>query len=152
MAIANLPLIHALRETADRLESGAAYNWAHFGRCNCGHLAQTLTRLDAAEIHRRARRELIEWSEIPEDYCGSTGYHLDHVIDTLLEIGLTRDDVRHLEDLSDRAVLERLPGGFRWLERNSRENAVAYMRAWADLLEDAVASAPGEVTRQAVAI
>jgi glycine/D-amino acid oxidase-like deaminating enzyme len=152
MAIANLPLIHALRETADRLESGAAYNWAHFGRCNCGHLAQTLTRLDAAEIHRRARRELIEWSEIPEDYCGSTGYHLDHVIDTLLEIGLNRDDVRHLEDLSDRAVLERLPGGFRWLERNSRENAVAYMRAWADLLEDAVASAPGEVTRQAVAI
>jgi glycine/D-amino acid oxidase-like deaminating enzyme len=141
-----------LRETADRLESGAAYNWAHFGRCNCGHLAQTLTRLDAAEIHRRARRELIEWSEIPEDYCGSTGYHLDHVIDTLLEIGLNRDDVRHLEDLSDRAVLERLPGGFRWLERNSRENAVAYMRAWADLLEDAVASAPGEVTRQAVAI
>ena len=152
MAIANLPLIQALRETADRLDSGAAYNWAHFGRCNCGHLAQTLTRLDAAEIHRRARRELIEWSEIPEDYCAATGYHLDHVIDTLLEIGLNRDDVRHLEDLSDRAILERLPGGFRWLERNSRENAVAYMRAWADLLEDSVASASGAVTRLAVAV
>lgn len=142
MATPNRPLILALRETADRLAGGAAYNWSHFGRCNCGHLAQTLTRLDAAEIHRRARRELVEWSELPEDHCPGTGYPLDHVVDTLLELGLTRDDLRHLEDLSDTAVLARLPGGFRWLERNRADNAVLYLRAWADLLEEQL---PAEV-------
>ena len=51
MPIPSLALVTVLRETADRLESGDAYQWAHFGRCNCGHLVQTVTRLSPAEIH-----------------------------------------------------------------------------------------------------
>ena len=43
MARPSRRLIDALRATARRLEDGARYEWGHMGRCNCGHLAQTLT-------------------------------------------------------------------------------------------------------------
>jgi hypothetical protein len=33
-------------------------------------------------------------------------------------------------------VLKHLPGGFRWLKRNKREDAIAYFEAFADLLEE----------------
>lgn len=134
MAVPSEALVVVLRETADRLVAGADYQWSHFGRCNCGHLVQTVTRLSPAEIHRQTAGELLEWSEIPDDYCAGTGLRLEYVLDRLLELGLDRDDLRHLEDLSDRAVLEALPGGFRWLARNRREDAVDYLRAWAGVL------------------
>jgi hypothetical protein len=50
MAKSNPELINALRETADRLEQGAHYEWGHMGRCNCGHLVQTLTWMSDYEI------------------------------------------------------------------------------------------------------
>ena len=34
MAKSNPELICALRETAERLEGGAQYEWGHMGRCN----------------------------------------------------------------------------------------------------------------------
>lgn len=134
MAIPSEALVVVLHETADRLAAGADYQWSHFGRCNCGHLVQTVTRLSSAEIHRQTAGEILEWSEIPDDYCAGTGLRLEYVLDRLRELGLDRDDLRHLEDLSDRAVLETLPGGFRWLARNRREDAVDYLRAWAAVL------------------
>ncbi|HEV3211740.1 MAG TPA: hypothetical protein VGY91_15900 [Chthoniobacterales bacterium] len=124
-----------LRETADRIETGAEYQWSHFGKCNCGHLAQTATRFTAVQIHRSAFCRLAEWSEIPEDFCPQTGALLDRVVDALFELGLNATDLRNLEDLSDGEVLRNLPGGFRYLERNQRQDAVAYMRSWANLLE-----------------
>ena len=127
-------LVSILRETADRLEGGADYRWSHFGRCNCGHLVQTVTRLSPAEIHAASAGELLEWSEIPEDYCAGTGLRLEYVLDRLRELGLDRADMRHLEDLSDPAVLAALPGGHRWLERNNREDVVVYFRTLADVL------------------
>lgn len=53
-----------------------------------------------------------------------------------MEIGLTPTDIHHLEYLSDKSVLKNLPGGFRWLRRNRREDAVAYFEAFADSLEN----------------
>jgi hypothetical protein len=138
MAISSRALVNVLRETADRLEGGAEYQWSHFGRCNCGHLVQTVTRLSPAEIHAASVRELSEWSEIPEDYCAGTGLKLEYVLDRLRELGLDRADLRHLEDLSDPRVLAALPGGHRWLERNRREDAVAYFRAFSAVLEAAL--------------
>ncbi len=135
MAIPSRALVNVLRETADRLAGGAEYQWAHFGRCNCGHLVQTVTRMTPAEIHAASSCELLEWSEIPEDYCAGTGLKLEYVLDRLRELGLDRADLRHLEDLSDPCVLAALPGGHRWLERNRREDAVAYFRALAAVLE-----------------
>lgn len=52
-------LIAILRATANRVESGAEYRWAHMGSCNCGHLAQALTNSSRAEIHRRAQQQNI---------------------------------------------------------------------------------------------
>ncbi len=135
MATPNLALVQILRETADRIEGGAEYQWSHFGKCNCGHLAQTATRLTAVQIHRGAFCRLAEWSEIPDDFCPQTGALLDRVVDALFELGLNATDLRNLEDLTDGEVLRNLPGGFRYLERNQRQDAVAYMRSWANLLE-----------------
>lgn len=134
MAVPSLALATVLRETADRLAASPHYQWAHFGHCNCGHLAQTVTRLSAAEIHRRAFVELTEWSEIPDDYCSSTGLRLDFILDRFRELGLDRTDLRHLEDLSDLAVLRALPGGFRYLRRNDRADAALYLRTWAAMI------------------
>ena len=134
MATPSHALIAMLRATADRLAAGADYQWSHFGRCNCGQLVQTITRLTPAEIHAASAGELLEWSEIPADYCAGTGLRLEYVLDRLREFGLDRDDLRHLEDLSAPDVLHALPGGHRWLERNRADYAVLYLRTWAMVL------------------
>jgi hypothetical protein len=135
MPLPSRALVNILRETADRLAAGADYQWSHFGRCNCGHLVQTVTRLSPAEIHACSAPELLEWSEIPDDYCAGTGLRLEYVLDRLRELGLDRGDLRHLEDLSDPCVLAALPGGHRYLQRNRRDDAIAYFRALAQVLE-----------------
>lgn len=132
-------LVEALRSTALRLEQGAPYQWGHWGQCNCGHLAQTVTRKSAAQIHSSAMQRhaaaTTEWSEHAFDYCPGSGADVDDVLDALLTMGLSRADVGHLEYLDDPAVLRRL--GVTHLERNCRGDAVRYMRAWADTLEAA---------------
>jgi hypothetical protein len=135
MAIPSFALVQILRESAERLAGGAEYQWSHFGKCNCGHLAQTATRLSAAEIHRTAHRKLGEWSEIPDDFCLQTGVLIDRVIDTLFELGLTNADLRHLEDLTGPEVVANLPERGRYLQRNQRADVVLYLQAWADGLE-----------------
>jgi len=135
MAKASVDLVVALRGTAARLEAGAAYQWGHHGQCNCGHLAQTICGLDGREIHRYALERDGDWETLANDYCPASGHRIDDVIDRLVEAGLDTDDLRHLERLDDVCVLDHLPGGRRWLARNVRDDAVAYLRAWADLLE-----------------
>ena len=141
MAIPSRALVEILHETANRLAQSRDFQWSHFGRCNCGHLAQTVTRLSPAEIHAACARELTEWSEIPDDYCAGTGLRLEFVLDRLRELGLDRTDLRHLEDLSDPCVLQALPGGHRWLQRNQRDDAVVYFRVWAYLIARALPAA-----------
>jgi len=147
MATPSTQLIDALRITAARLESGAKYLWSHAGHCNCGHLVQTLTGLSGAHIYHRARsQQLDEWSEYANDYCPMSGQPVDQFIDTLLEFGLSREDISRLEYLSDREILKRLEGGFRFLARNERMDVVAYLRAWADLLESQLPAASERAT------
>ena len=143
-------LIEALRRTASRLAAGADYRWTHMGSCNCGHLAQTVTRLPKEEIHRLALEKAGNWGEQAREYreyrppggikggeyCPTSGYPIDHVLTALFELGLDRDDIWHLERLSDPDVLRRLPLGERDLDCRDREDTVLYMRTWADLLED----------------
>lgn len=129
-------LIAALRETADRLESGAQYSWSHQGSCNCGHLAQTITRLDPAALHVRALEVSGDWSEHANDYCPASGRRIDDVIEAMLAVGLETADIERLEKLSDLRVLQQLPVEQRNLKRNRRDDVIVYMRAWADLLEN----------------
>jgi hypothetical protein len=105
------------------------------GACNCGFLAQEVTHLTKKQIHERAMFGRGDWSEQLNDYCANSGLPMDSVISELLEFGFDIDDLRHLERLSDERVLGMLPPGERHLRHNQNADAVKYLLAWANLLE-----------------
>jgi len=136
MARPSIELVAALRTTAARLDAGAAYQWGHHGQCNCGHLVQTVCRLDKRVIHEWALEGGGDWEQLANDYCATSGHHIDDVITSLLAVGLDRDDLGHLEKVDDPRVLARMRlAGAAYPRRNERADVVAYLRAWADLLE-----------------
>jgi hypothetical protein len=135
MAHPNPTLINALRNTATKLAEGNHYAWGNHGSCNCGNLLQTVTTLSAQEILQHAHTGIGEWSEIALDYCGVTSAPHTMMIGKLEDIGLTPSDIHNLEYLEDKQVLQQLPGGFRWLSRNKREDVVLYFNTFANMLE-----------------
>ena len=136
MAKPTIELIEALRKTAFRLRNGAYYAWGHHGACNCGNLLQAVTNFSKEEILRYSHTAVGEWTELAQEFCPVTNAPLTLVITRLQEIGLTPTDIHHIEYLSDKEVLRNLPGGFRWLKRNKKEDAIEYFEAFANLLED----------------
>jgi len=136
MARASIEMVEALRETARRLKNGASYAWGNHGACNCGNLLQVMTNLTKEEILTYAHTGLGEWTELAEDYCGITNAPADLLISKLQSAGLTPTDIHNIEYLQDRQVLNCLPGGFRWLKRNVREDVIAYFETFAMLLEE----------------
>lgn len=129
-------LIEALRRTARNLRNGAPYQWGHMGGCNCGNLAQELTKLSKDQIHRYAMQRYGDWNEQVDDYCSTSNLPLDLVINEMLSAGLMLEDLKHLERLDDRKVLARFPVEKRHLKHNVRDDVVAYMNEWANLLEE----------------
>ena len=136
MAYPNLTLIGALRQAAQNLRSGAPYAWGNHGACNCGHVLQVVTHLSRQEILKYAHTGIGEWTEIAEEYCGVTNAPAQLMVSKLEAIGLTPTDIHCLEYLKDKSVLECLPGGFRWLQKNVREDVIVYFETFAQLLED----------------
>lgn len=139
MAYPNMILISALRETASRLRKGAHYAWGNHGACNCGNLVQVVSKLSREEILAYAHTGIGEWTELAEDYCGITNAPAGLLISKLQQVGLTPSDIHNLEYLEDREVLNQLPGGFRWLQRNVREDVIVYFETFADVLEEKLA-------------
>lgn len=139
MAHPNLALIDALRKTAHRLKQGAPYAWGNHGACNCGNLLQTVTHLSKEEILKYAHSGIGEWTELAQDYCGITQAPVDMLLSELQKIGLTPSDIHNLEYLEDKEVLKQLPGGFRWLKKNVREDVIVYFETFAHLLEEKLA-------------
>lgn len=135
MAIPTRSLIVALRQTADRLDTGCRYQWTHQGACNCGHLVQTVTHYTPAQIHAMALEKSGDWAEKAQEYCPGSRYPIDHIIATLLNLGLTREDIVHLERLSDPAVLRQWPREKADPVHNQRDDVALYLRLWASLLE-----------------
>ncbi|HWA35724.1 MAG TPA: hypothetical protein VG737_16390 [Cyclobacteriaceae bacterium] len=136
MAQPSTKVIHALREAARKLGSSSNYQWGHMGLCNCGFLAQEVTHLSKEEIHRRAMMRHGDWSEQLNDYCPSSGLPMDDMISDLITFGFDASDLKHLEYLSDDAILMTLPFEQRHLMRNVKGDAVIYLSAWANLLEN----------------
>lgn len=136
MAHPNLQLIEALRKAAQNLRNGAHYAWGHHGSCNCGHILQVVTRLNKKEILEHAQTVYGEWTEIAEDYCGVSNAPAYLLVSKLEKLGLTPTDIHNLEYLQDTAVLKNLPGGFRWLKRNLREDVIMYFETMAGMLEE----------------
>jgi hypothetical protein len=136
MANANSFLINALRQTARKLEAGSEYAWGNHGSCNCGNLLQVITALNRTEILRLAHTGIGEWTERAEEYCNVSNLPADQLISHLIEAGLTPSDIHNIEYLEDREILERLPGGFRWLKRNERADVILYLDVMANILEE----------------
>ena len=136
MAKASINIIQALRKTISNLDNGASYQWGHMGSCNCGNLAQVITNLDKAEIHKSAMRRHGDWNEQLIDYCPTSGLPIDHIIDEMLAYGFTREDLAHLEKLSDPKILKDLPSDKKYLQQNSKIDVVLYLKTWANVLED----------------
>ena len=144
MARPTLELVTALRTTAARLAAGSQYKWSDFAQCNCGNLVQSVTPLSPREIYEAAFQRRGDWGEQAREFCPSSGYPIDFVLARLFELGLTPEDVGHLERLSDDRVLRAVEArgsareqdlGVRALRYTRREDVVLYMNAWADLLE-----------------
>lgn len=140
MAHPSITLIQALRETARRLRNGQHYAWGHHGACNCGNLLQVLTALTEEEIIRYAHMGAGEWTELAEESCNITKVPVNLMIAKLEEAGLTPTDIHHIEYLTDKSILNKLPGGFRWLKRNVREDVIVYFETFATVLEDKLAA------------
>ncbi|MCA9595950.1 MAG: hypothetical protein KC776_21700 [Myxococcales bacterium] len=137
MARPSRELVTALRTTAARIGAGAPYAWTHLGACNCGHLAQTLTSRSKEELRKLAMERAGEWADQALEYCPGSGYPIDHVIGTMLDVGLTQEDIGHLERLSCPEVLATIPVPRRIeLSYRDREHVVEYLLAWAALLEE----------------
>ncbi|MBV72395.1 MAG: hypothetical protein CMH52_13810 [Myxococcales bacterium] len=127
-------LIEILKDTAKRLKSGATYRWTHQGRCNCGHLAQTITGLSPDDIHQIALTGEGEWRDHAQTFCESSGLAVDDLITQLLNAGLTIEDLGHLEWLSDPKVLRWVPTTQLPLDYKRRTDVVAYFETWAKVL------------------
>ncbi len=136
MAQPTFELIQALRLTAKNLDNGAYHSWGHHGACNCGNLVQSVTEFTKDEILKYAHDGAGEWTELAIDFCPITNAPLALIFYKLEEIGLTPTDIHHIEYLSDKEVLDNLPGGLRWLKRSKKEDAIAYFETFANVLEE----------------
>jgi hypothetical protein len=137
MARPNPELIAAIEKTIVKLSKGAPYQWGHMGACNCGNLAQELTKLSKAEIHYYAMQRYGDWNDQILEFCPTSGYPMDLMIQKMMDFGLTLQDLSHLERLSDPEILSKIPKENRdKLSKNSKEDVVLYMQNWAKLLRD----------------
>ena len=136
MAKATKQLVEALRKSADRIQAGEEYEWGHVGRCNCGHLVQTVTGKSSSQIIKSFGPSLDEWTEHANDYCSTTGLPVQDMLDDLAEIGFYSEDVRNLEYLSDNNVLKHFDIADRPLKHNDRGDVAMYMNKLADVLEE----------------
>ena len=155
MAKPSIVLITALRTAAASLRSGSHYAWGHHGACNCGHLLQALTRLKEKDILAHAHTGTGEWTEIAAESCSVTGAPVSLLLSVLEAAGLTPTGIHNIEYLNDKEVLQHLPGGFRWLKRNLRQDVIDYFEAFANLLEEKLLQEivlPGEIFEGATTV
>ncbi|MEQ8424520.1 MAG: hypothetical protein RIA63_07405 [Cyclobacteriaceae bacterium] len=138
MARATLQVIQALRNTGKKIEGSDDYQWGHMGSCNCGFLAQEVTRLSKKEIHARAMDGHGDWSEQLNDYCPGSGHRMDDLICDLIAFGFDSSDLIYLERLADPRVLACLPQGKLTLKHNEKGDVVLYLNTFAQMLEDEI--------------
>jgi hypothetical protein len=136
MAKVSWDLIQALKSTSMKIDESNNYQWGHMGLCNCGFLAQEVTKLSKSEIHSRAMERHGDWSEQLNDYCPTSGLAMDDLITNLVDFGFSLDELRHLERLSHPEVLARIPFEKRNLKHNIKEDVVIYFKYWIEMLEE----------------
>lgn len=143
----SIQLIEALRRAATRIEDpNGGYAWEDPVRCNCGIVAQEL--LSTSQDHLEEiinRADMCVWSE---SVCATTGRPTAIITRELVDAGLSVLDIIGLENLSCAEIRER--AGLRcnnpafntatshtcYDDYDHAETVVAYLRAWADILEE----------------
>jgi hypothetical protein len=146
MARPNPELISAIENTFLNLSKGASYQWGHMGACNCGNLAQELTQLTKGEIHAYAMQRHGDWSEQILEFCPTSGYPMDLMIEKMLLAGLTLEDLKHLENLSDPEILAMMSKEKRnSISKNSKEDVIYYRQNRAKLLREKWVSENSEI-------
>ena len=135
MAAPHPRLIDALRETAERLRGDSDYKWSTMD-LQLRTSRTTVTQRTPREIHEAAQQRAGDWGQHALEYCGQTGLEMDHILQKLLDLGLTRADIRDIERLSNSDVLRRMGGMATGVTHFARTDAIAYFEAWADLLEE----------------
>ena len=137
MAVRNISsVIEVLRTTARELERCTDYQWGHMGSCNCGYLAQQITKLKKNQIHSIAMQRYGDWSEQLNDYCPTSGLPMDDLISEMINFGFDTDDLKHLERLNDNKILGCLPADERSLRFNVKNDVIKYLNVWASLIEE----------------
>ena len=134
MATPGLKLIRAIRSTVKKLIHNAPYQWGHMGSCNCGLLAQEMTRMSKADIHSLAMHSEGSWTDQSRAYCPTSSLPMDFLISAMLAYGLEIKDLEYLEKLSDPKILKTI--GFPSLRFNLRKDVIRYMETWAGILEE----------------
>jgi hypothetical protein len=133
------------------------YDWDEYGSCNMGLVAQALLgktadSLDAA-IGRtidnfETNNESFDWSKLVIKFCPMTGLSKHKIFKALQESGLSREDMMHLEYLSDPKVLSKIKSLGKKLEKThygflslqSKDNyesvksLLEYLKAWRQIL------------------
>lgn len=132
MARPTLELIEALRNTADKIESGEwEFKWLNSESCNCGLLVRSILG-EPVSINGSWNSAL----NYPEATCffTETGMKNEEIFSKLRSVGLTDTDLRGLELFEHSEVLERAEAEDLYYE--DPEDVVIYMRTWADILEE----------------
>lgn len=142
-------LIEAIRETIIDLETGRReYSWSEASTCNCGILTRNISNLTYKQL-----RDMIEESDMNicdnsalwsnKITCTVTNAPLQEVFKKMYEVGLTKEDIIHLERLSDSKILSLtnidISQGDYYMRK---ENVLLYFRAWLRILEREETPAP----------
>lgn len=123
------------------------YNWGRYENCNCGIVTQGLLNMSPDDIQRHMTNNknsrlipgaFFGWSTQVQHFCSITGITNDKIFKSLFKVGLSTDDIIHLEYLSDKKILKRAKI-WTFLTPNyhkKKKNLIKYLRAWIDILEE----------------
>jgi hypothetical protein len=160
-----------------------AYDWTQPQSCNCGIVACALMGKSISEMREilKPMRLYVKnpnWNVLVASFCPVTGIPENAVFKTLAEAGMSQTDIIELESLSNKQVLKRTkmvdtyttetiqPSAIeRFFGKKQRmvkkkvhycankDNAIRYMRVWADILteegaEDTVTSTEPKAANQ----
>lgn len=170
-------LIEALERVVYNLKNGTLYyKWSHQNSCNCGVVVQSLLKLGLTEFYQKTESSYIfdnktlakymgievedthaTWKNAAAVYCPITGIPTQEIFKELYELGLTNEDINHLEFMTNEAILEKsgiitrnkkkfsLKNFFRSKNNNSisegkyytkKENLILYLSSWVKILKE----------------
>ena len=140
-----LQLAGILDNAADELQrTWVGYEWNDRTRCNCGIVARHVLQTTPAELSKLLPPIYDggvfrpSWRAMTEAYCEDSNLPRNEVFARLLAAGLSSADFAHLEDLSHRAIVDRMAPFRRKsdaVQRARKSDVIAYLRAWAEGIE-----------------